>query len=97
MAVESFAAKAVTACGPVAGSDKGGGPTRPQAPTGHALSQLLLTVVAMSAILALGALLIVSYGVRIVLRRVYSVLDNVPGPPRTSIMTGRRPGFPHPT
>ncbi|KAJ7935803.1 cytochrome P450 [Mycena leptocephala] len=50
----------------------------------------------MSPILALGALLIVSYGVRVVLRRVYSVLDNVPGPPRTSIMTGNLAQFHNP-
>ncbi|KAJ7907830.1 cytochrome P450 [Mycena leptocephala] len=50
----------------------------------------------MSPILALGALLIVSYGVRVVLRCVYSVLDNVPGPPRTSIMTGNLAQFHNP-
>ncbi|KAJ7870888.1 cytochrome P450 [Mycena leptocephala] len=42
----------------------------------------------MSPILVVCALCIVPYAIRIILRRFFSVLDNVPGPPRTSIMTG---------
>ncbi|KAJ7913404.1 cytochrome P450 [Mycena leptocephala] len=47
----------------------------------------------MSATLVVGALVIGYYGVRIVLRRVFSALDNVPGPPRTSIVTGNLAQF----
>lgn len=54
--------------------------------------QLVFT---MSATLVVNALFIGFYGVRIVLRRVFSVLDNDPGSPRISIVTGRRPGSPH--
>ncbi|KAJ7887394.1 cytochrome P450 [Mycena leptocephala] len=39
-------------------------------------------------ILVICALCVVPYGLRILLRRVFSVLDNIPGPPRTSITTG---------
>jgi hypothetical protein len=49
----------------------------------------------MSATFVVCALFIGFYGIRFILRRVFSVLDNVPGPPRTSVVTGRRPGFPH--
>ncbi|KAJ7911318.1 cytochrome P450 [Mycena leptocephala] len=47
----------------------------------------------MSATLVVGALFIGFYGIRIVLRRVFSVLDNVPGPARTSIVTGNLAQF----
>ncbi|KAJ7935777.1 cytochrome P450 [Mycena leptocephala] len=42
----------------------------------------------MSSILVICALCIVPYAIRILLQRVFSVLDNIPGPPRASITTG---------
>ncbi|KAJ6536946.1 cytochrome P450 [Mycena capillaripes] len=47
----------------------------------------------MTAITVFCALVIVFCGVRILLRRIFSVLDNIPGPPRKSIITGNLTQF----
>lgn len=42
----------------------------------------------MSPIIVILALLILFYGTRAIMRTVFSALDNVPGPPTKSIITG---------
>ncbi|KAJ6553222.1 cytochrome P450 [Mycena capillaripes] len=42
------------------------------------------------------ALIVASLAIRILLRRVFSVLDNIPGPPRKSILTGNLAEFHNP-
>ncbi|KAF8171594.1 cytochrome P450 [Mycena galopus ATCC 62051] len=42
----------------------------------------------MSPVIVILALLVLFYGTRAIIRTVFSALDNVPGPPRKSIITG---------
>ncbi|KAJ7323895.1 cytochrome P450 [Mycena albidolilacea] len=47
----------------------------------------------MTPIVAASALFVVFYGIRNLLRRVFSVLDNLPGPPLKSMITGNLTQF----